>query len=83
MTGQRRSNNGAGVSLPRIGNENCGKYLGNKLIPWAHLLKSIIHYLSLVEGCIESSGTLVNTIALRKAKIVCNYGLSECNRVNI
>ena len=22
-------------------------------------------------------------IALRKAKIVCNFGLSECNRVNI
>ena len=24
----------------------------------------------------------VNPIALRKAKIVCNFGLSECNRVN-
>ena len=24
---------------------------------------------------------LVNPIALRKAKIVCNFGLSECNRV--
>ena len=23
-----------------------------------------------------------NPIALRKAKIVCNFGLSECNRVN-
>ena len=23
-----------------------------------------------------------NHIALRKAKIVCNFGLSECNRVN-
>ena len=23
-----------------------------------------------------------NNIALRKAKIVCNFGLSECNRVN-
>ena len=27
-------------------------------------------------------GTLaLNSIALRKAKIVCNFGLSECNRV--
>ena len=25
----------------------------------------------------------INPIALRKAKIVCNFGLSECNRVNI
>ena len=24
----------------------------------------------------------INTIALRKAKIVYNFGLSECNRVN-
>ena len=24
-----------------------------------------------------------NPIALRKAKIVCNFGLSECNRVNV
>ena len=24
-----------------------------------------------------------NPIALRKAKIVCNFGLSECNRVNL
>ena len=24
----------------------------------------------------------INPIALRKAKIVCNFGLSECNRVN-
>ena len=24
----------------------------------------------------------LNPIALRKAKIVCNFGLSECNRVN-
>ena len=26
---------------------------------------------------------LINPIALRKAKIVCNFGLSECNRVKI
>ena len=25
----------------------------------------------------------INSIALRKAKIVCRFGLSECNRVNI
>ena len=25
---------------------------------------------------------LFNPIALRKAKIVCNFGLSKCNRVN-
>ena len=27
--------------------------------------------------------SLVNPIALRKAKIVCNFGLSECNRVKV
>ena len=27
------------------------------------------------------STTLINPIALRKAKILCNFGLSECNRV--
>ena len=26
-------------------------------------------------------GQLFNSIALRKAKIVCNFGLSECSRV--
>ena len=26
---------------------------------------------------------VVNPIALRKAKIVCNFGLSECNRVKV
>ena len=26
---------------------------------------------------------LFNPIALRNAKIVCNFGLSECNRVNV
>ena len=26
-------------------------------------------------------GTTLNPIALRKAKIVCNFGLSGCNRV--
>ena len=26
---------------------------------------------------------IFNTVALRKAKIVYNFGLSECNRVNI
>ena len=25
----------------------------------------------------------INPIALRKAKIVCNFGLSECNRVKL
>ena len=29
----------------------------------------------------DSNGAL-NPIALRKAKIVCNFGLSECKRVN-
>ena len=28
------------------------------------------------------SGVYLNSIALRKAKIVCNFGLSECSRVN-
>ena len=26
--------------------------------------------------------SFINPIALRKAKIVCNFGLSECSRVN-
>ena len=26
-------------------------------------------------------GAYLNPVALRKAKIVCNFGLSECNRV--
>ena len=30
-----------------------------------------------------SSLTHINPIALRKAKIVFNFGLSECSRVNI
>ena len=29
-----------------------------------------------------SSARRINPIELRKAKIVCNFGLSECNRVN-
>ena len=29
------------------------------------------------------SGQSVNSNALRKAKILCNFGLSECNRVNL
>ena len=32
---------------------------------------------------INSYGRHVNPIALRKAKIVYNFGLSECNRVNL
>ena len=32
----------------------------------------------------EGEGTKVfNPIALRKAKIACNFGLSECNRVKV
>ena len=27
------------------------------------------------------STSMFNPVALRKAKIVCNFGLSECNRV--
>ena len=30
----------------------------------------------------QSTVRSLNPIALRKAKIVCNFGLSECNRVN-
>ena len=29
----------------------------------------------------ETTVHLINPIALRKAKIVCNFGLSECSRV--
>ena len=35
-------------------------------------------------GCLhiqEVFHMLFNPIALRKAKIVCNFGLSECNRI--
>ena len=31
----------------------------------------------------ESVPNHLNPVALRKAKIVCNFGLSECNRVKI
>ena len=41
--------------------------------------------ISLVDGCLLlyylPSLLLLNPSALRKAKIVCNFGLSECNRV--
>ena len=30
----------------------------------------------------ESLHAQINPIALRKAKVVCNFGPSECNRVN-
>ena len=33
-------------------------------------------------GTLDLSRPALNPIALRKAKIVCNFGLSECNRVN-
>ena len=36
-----------------------------------------------LSGCFPGCyGYCVNSIALRKAKIVYNFGLSECNRVN-
>ena len=31
----------------------------------------------------RGSSVFLNPIALRKAKIVCNFGLSECNRIKI
>ena len=32
---------------------------------------------------IRASVAVIDPIALRKAKIVCNFGLSECNRVKV
>ena len=34
-----------------------------------------------VDAISKASSTLINPIALRKAKIAYNFGLSECNRV--
>ena len=34
------------------------------------------------EFTLPEANSFFNPIALRKAKIVCNFGLSECNRVN-
>ena len=34
-------------------------------------------------SCLLISRPVLNPIALRKTKIVCNFGLSECNRVNL
>ena len=45
------------------------------------LLLKFVHIVSL-----EAFGSirgLFSPIALRKAKIVCNFGLSECNRVKL
>ena len=41
-------------------------------------LNEVVQQLILYIG----AGELINPTALRKAKIVCNFGLSECNRVN-
>ena len=41
---------------------------------------SPFHHLERTE-VLKSSILLLNPIALRKAKTVCNFGLSECNRV--
>ena len=43
-------------------------------------LKKLNQYFQLVKG--NQPFSLFNPIVLRKAKIVCNFGLSECNRVN-
>ena len=40
----------------------------------------LVRYLK-IEMKHMQSGDIFNPIALRKAKIVCNFGLSECNRV--
>ena len=43
---------------------------------------SIVYLINLIKY-FESLDKPVSPIALRKAKIVCNFGLSECNRVKI
>ena len=40
-------------------------------------------FLDLLHSEIVSCVTYVNPIALRKAKVVCNFGLSECRRVKL
>ena len=43
------------------------------------LYKTVCSGLSLVCSCVSA----FNPTALRKAKIVCNFGLSECSRVKM
>ena len=44
-----------------------------------------IHAVDPHKRCFGDAGlmTVFNSTALRKAKIVCNFGLSECNWVNM
>ena len=46
------------------------------------LLETSMFSVQKIIGLTKLTG-LVNLIALRKAKIVCNFGLSECNRVKV
>ena len=40
-------------------------------------------FLGNASGSVIPLDLMVNPISLRKAKIVYNFGLSECNRVNL
>ena len=55
----------------------------NKLVQKRHRRCVIFHYWSCRTDSVKSSllFLVLNPIALRKAKIVCSFGLSECNRV--
>ena len=53
----------------------------SELTPSEKRGKIVVLHLLPLQVCPFTS-ILFNPIALRKAKIVCNFGLSECNRVN-
>ena len=64
-------------------NAEFGKPLQNSRVPFAmQSLGSLCKITSLILFMMYFFVILIDPIALRKAKIVCNLGLSECNRVN-
>ena len=58
---------------------------GKPLFWWLHNVSDKIRVVSIAyrfKKTIYFFTDKVNPIALKKTKIVCNFGLSECNRVN-
>ena len=53
----------------------------DKSAPRGHLEK--IFFFILMSSCFAFLQMIFNPTALRKAKIVYNFGLSECNRVKV
>ena len=49
--------------------------------PQNRLFSSLLHFPGFGVGVDISVSKIFNPIALRKTKIACNFGLSECSRV--